>query len=344
MHHKRIGRRDIQTRLYNRCGQQYVILPVIKRIHPLIEGTGRHLPVRDDIFHLGHLSLQKLFDLGQIRDFGHYIKRLPPAIMLAQQRLAHHHRIKRAHISANGQPVDRRRRNNRQIPHPRKGQLQRPWNGRRSQGQHVNITAQLLEPLFVGHTKALLFIHNQQPKVFEPHGFGQHCMGTNHNIHSALGQTGPRFTGRFSRDKPRERSNFDRKAAKPLLKRFGMLARQQGRRRNHSDLHAAHRRDKGRAHRHFGFAKSDIPANQTIHRHARGNVTDNIRNGAELIVRLGIGEARAKRVPHPFGRLKDRRMAQGALCGDFDQPFGHIADTLFEAGFLRLPRPAAKFI
>ena len=44
-----------------------------------------------------------------------------------------------------------------------------------------------------------------------------------------------------------------------------MLLRQHGRRREHGDLFAVHHRFERGANRDFGFAETDIAANQSIH-------------------------------------------------------------------------------
>jgi hypothetical protein len=69
-----------------------------------------------------------------------------------------------------------------------------------------------------------------------------------------------------------------------------MLAREQGRWRDHGYLMAGHCRSKGRAHRNLGFAKSDIAANQPVHRLAAGKIFQHFGDDAFLILGFGIGE------------------------------------------------------
>ena len=84
MHDHRVGGRDIQTGFHNRRGQQDVIFPVVKGVHPVVELSGGHLPMGNKIGQLGQLLFQERFDFGQIGDAGHNIEGLPAAIMFAQ--------------------------------------------------------------------------------------------------------------------------------------------------------------------------------------------------------------------------------------------------------------------
>ncbi len=64
--------------------------------------------------------------------------------MFAQKRLAQRDRVKFADIGADGQAINGRRADDRQITHARQAQLQGPRDRRRGQREHVNICAQLL--------------------------------------------------------------------------------------------------------------------------------------------------------------------------------------------------------
>ena len=91
---------DIQAGFDNRRRQKNVIFAVVKRIHPVIQLSGRHLAIRHHIAQFWQLFFQKVFNFGQIGDAGDDIKRLPPPVMLAQQRLPDADSIKFAHIGA----------------------------------------------------------------------------------------------------------------------------------------------------------------------------------------------------------------------------------------------------
>ena len=50
---------------------------------------------------------------------------------------------------------------------PSQRHVQRARNGRRGHREHVHFFLQLLQPLFVTHAEALLFVHNDEPEVRE---------------------------------------------------------------------------------------------------------------------------------------------------------------------------------
>ena len=79
-----------------------------------------------------------------------------------------------------------------------------------------------------------------------------------------------------------------------------MLARQQGGRHDDRDLAAGHRGDKRGAQRDLGLAKTDIAADQPIHRPPRGHVGQGVGDRVQLILGFGIGEARREFLVEPF--------------------------------------------
>src|SRR3546814_3246618 len=63
-------------------------MPVVESGHAFLDLAWRHLPVRDDIAHLGHRLAQEFLDIGQVGDARGDDEALPAAIMFAQQCLA----------------------------------------------------------------------------------------------------------------------------------------------------------------------------------------------------------------------------------------------------------------
>ena len=192
---QRVRRRDVEPRLDDRGREQHVEAPVVEGVHPLVEVGGGHLPVRDDELHLGHLLAQEGLDLREVGDPRHDVERLPAAIVLAEQRLAHGHRVELADVGADRQPVDRRRRDQAELAHARERQLQRPRDRRRGQGQHVDVRAQRLQPLLVGDAEMLLLVDDEQPEVAEPDALGEQRVGADHDLDRAVGEPVARLAG-----------------------------------------------------------------------------------------------------------------------------------------------------
>ena len=93
MHDQRVRARDVEPALDDAGRQQHIIFAVVEGAHPLLDLGRAHLAVCGDGGHLGHFLAQKLFEVGQVGDARRDEETLPAAIMFAQQRLAHDHRI-----------------------------------------------------------------------------------------------------------------------------------------------------------------------------------------------------------------------------------------------------------
>ena len=149
MHDQRVGGRDVEPGLDDRGREQHVVLAVVERRHDVFQHGRRHLPVRDRDARLRHGLVEIGLHLGEVLDARRDVERLPAAVALAQQRLAHHDRIERRDEGAHREPVDRRRGDDREIAHAGERKLQGARDRRRGQRQHMHLGAQLLELLLV---------------------------------------------------------------------------------------------------------------------------------------------------------------------------------------------------
>ena len=59
VHDQRIGSRNVETGLDDRGREQQVVFAVVESRHDVVEHGRRHLPVRDDDSHLGHMLVEK---------------------------------------------------------------------------------------------------------------------------------------------------------------------------------------------------------------------------------------------------------------------------------------------
>ena len=111
-----------------------------------------------------------------------------------------------------------------------------------------------------------------------------------------------------------------------------MLARQQGCGNNHCHLPAGHRSNKCGTQRHLGLAKTDIAANQPVHRRPRGQITQHRINGAHLVFGLVIGKARLELAVNAFRRGHWRRGPQCPFGSNADQLSGNFQQLFLELG------------
>ena len=122
--HQRIHRRHVQPALDDIGGQQNIVFAVAELGHHPFQFGRRQPPMRLDGARLRHDLPQPVGHALQVLDPRHHAEHLPAAEPLALQRLADHHRIERHDERAHRQPIDRRRRDDRHLPHAGQRQLQ----------------------------------------------------------------------------------------------------------------------------------------------------------------------------------------------------------------------------
>jgi hypothetical protein len=113
MHDERVRGRNVEAGFDDRGGEKHVELAVVERGHDVFEDARRHLAVRHRNPHFRNVAIEERFGLAQILDAWADIERLPAAIALAQERLAHCDRIEWRDESAHREPIDRRRGDDR---------------------------------------------------------------------------------------------------------------------------------------------------------------------------------------------------------------------------------------
>ena len=296
----------------------------------------------DRDLHLRHVLVEKILDAGEILDPRHHVERLSAAIALAQQRLADHQGIVRRDEGAHREPIDRRRGDDREIAHAGQRQLQRARDRRRAQRQHMHLGAQLLQPLLVADAEMLLLVDDQQAEIPELDRLAEQRMGADHDIDRAVGKALLDLRQLLGRDQARGLRDIDRKTAEPLGEGLGVLARQQRGRHHDGDLLAVERDRERRAQRHLGLAEADVAADQPVHRPAGFEILQGRIDGAELVLGLLIGKARAEFVIDMRLHRHFRRFVQMPFGGDLDQFAGDLADAVLQLGLARLPAAAAE--
>ena len=160
--------------------------------------------------HFRHVLVEERLGVGQILDARADIERLAAAIALAQQRLAHHDRIERRDEGAHGEPIDRRRGDDRHFAHAGQRELQGARDRRRGQRQHVDLGAQLLELLLVRDAEMLLLVDDDQAEILELDRLAEQRMGADDDVDCALGEALFDAGELLGRDQPRRLRDVDR--------------------------------------------------------------------------------------------------------------------------------------
>ena len=295
-------------------------------------------------FQLRRLLRQKLAHLLQVGDARHHVEALPPAVALAPQRLTDDHRIEGRDVGAHGQPVDRRRGDERQLAHARQGQLQRARDRRGRQSEHVHIVAELLQALLVGDAEMLLLVHHQQPQPLEIDGLAEQRVRAHDDVDVAFLEPGLDRRQLLPRDQPRGLRDAHGQPLEALREGGEVLSREQRRRHHHRHLEAVERSNEGRPQRHLGLAEAHIAAHQPVHRLAGGEIVEHRADAGGLVLRLAIGKTGHELVECALGRRHHRRLAQLPQRRHLDELRGDLADALLETRLARLPGRAAEAI
>ena len=129
---------------------------------------------------------QELGHLVQVGDARHDVEGLAAAVALAPQRLADDHGIEGRDVGAHGEPVDRRRGDERQLAHAGERQLQRARDRRGGEREYVHVLAQLLQALLVGDAEVLLLIDDQQAQPLEVDRLAEQRMRADDDVDRCL--------------------------------------------------------------------------------------------------------------------------------------------------------------
>ena len=135
---------------------------------------------------LRHQLAQLAATCRQVLDARADIEALAAAELLAQDRLADDHAVERHDEGAHRQAIDRRRGDQAHLAHAGQRQLQRARDRRRGQRQHMDVGAQLLQPLLVADAEMLLLVDDQQAEVLELDALGQQRVGADDDVDRAL--------------------------------------------------------------------------------------------------------------------------------------------------------------
>ena len=128
---------------------------------------------------------------AQVLDARADIEALAAAILLAQHRLADRDAVERRHEGAHRQAIDRRRGDQAHVAHAGQRQLQGARDRRRGQRQHMDVGAQLLQPLLVRDAEMLLLVDDQQAEILELDALGQQRMGADDDVDRAFLEAPP---------------------------------------------------------------------------------------------------------------------------------------------------------
>jgi len=189
----------------------------------------------------------------------------PTAIELTQDGVAYEPGRGFGHARLDGQPVLRRCLDDAHVTHAHERQVERAWDGRGREREHVDLGLELLQALLVGHAETLLLIDHDEAEILEVDVLAEQTMGADDDVHRARFEPRQRVLLLTLGHETAQRTHGHGIGRETLLERDQVLGREH--RRGHQYRHLRARLDglEGGAQRNLGLAVSDIAHDQAIH-------------------------------------------------------------------------------
>ena len=290
----RVGGWDIDAALDDGGRDKDVRVAPHKAKHGVLEFLGRHLPVPDGDARTRGEPLQIVGNSAQVADAIVHEEHLPLTGKLAQNRLLNSSFVERDHLGHDGAAVGGRGGEGADVAQTEHRHVQRARNRRGRKREHIGRHSKLKQTRLVLDAEALLLVDDDQTEVLERDILREHAMGADDDIDAPLGQ---RLKGRALLGVGLETAhalNAKRISAKAVAKAALVLLAQHRRRHQHRDLHSRVDRFERGADGDLGFAKTDIAANEPIHRSRTLHVALGCGDGGELIVGFVVRKLRFK--------------------------------------------------
>ena len=337
-----VRRGDVESRLHDRRGDEHVGLAIHELHH-----DGFQLP-------LGHLSMrhhdtcngaQPLDEGGHGREGLHPVvdeEDLAPAVKLPLDRVLDHGPAEAGDDRLDGQPVERRCLDHRQVADSCHGHVERAWDGRGGEREDVHRGSHLLDALLVGDAEAVLLVHHEQPQPLALDVLGQEPVGADDHVHRAARE--PRQHGLLRLGTPEAREKLDpcREGGEAVREGVEVLLGQHRRGDEDGDLAPVGDHLERGAQSHLGLAVAHVPRHEPVHGPGVLHVRPHVLDGAHLIGRLLEPEGRIElTLPRRVGW---EGVALGHRAGGIEpeQLLGHLAQRRPHRLLHALPGPAAQ--
>ena len=164
----RVHRGNVDPALDDGRGYQHVSLAAREGVHHAFQLVVLHPAVGVD-----HTGFR--YDLPHgVRHRGDGLNEVVHEVDLSvtvhfpKDRITNQPEVEGAHLRGDGAAVDRRRLQRADIAHADHRHVQRPWNRRRRQREHIHRLTHRLKPLLVLHAEALFLVDHHQPEVGKP--------------------------------------------------------------------------------------------------------------------------------------------------------------------------------
>ena len=286
----------------------------------------RDLRLRDELRQVVEHAADGLDPVVQEKD-------LPAAGQLPLDGLFDRRAVELRNEGADGAPIHRRSADDREIAHPHHRHVQRPWDRRRGEREHIHQLAQLLQLLLVLHAEALLLVDHHQPEVLEGDVSGEQPVGADDHVHPSLAGALQDLADMLLVAQPRDHLHRHGVIREPLAEGAEVLRREHRGRHQHGHLLLVLHGLEGRPQRDLGLAVAHIPADEPVHRLLLLHVAEHLADGALLIgglLELEVG------LELPVDRVRRRvrvSLVRGSRGVDVEQLGGHLQQLFLDPGF-----------
>ena len=220
----------------------------------------------------------------------------PPRRNSRMRRLAQRRRVPLGDEGLDGEPLGRRRGDQRQVAQSAERHVQRARDRRGGEREHVHFGAQRLQPFLVAHAEAMFLVDDDEPEVLEAHvGMQQPVRGDDDVDRAVLDA----FDARRSipcavrkRDSVSMRTGQSAKRSRKLL--VCCSASSVVGTSTATCLPACARDERG-AHRDLGLAEAHVAAHHAIHGLLAGEIGQHLADGLGLVGGFLEGKAARRR-------------------------------------------------
>ena len=287
----RVRVRDVDPAFDDGGCHQHVKRAVDEARHHVFEVLAFHLAVADADARVGNEALNHARHFLDVADAVVHEVSLPAPAELVGDGVPDDFFVEARDDRVDGVPVGRWGADDAQVARAHQGELQRPWNRRRGEGQGVDVGLERLEFVLDAHPKLLLLVNHQQPQILEFHSLSDQRVGADEDVHLALLHFLERLGQRLARLEAVDVLHGDEVAQSPA-EALVVLHRQDGRGHEHGHLFAVAGRPERRPNRDFRLPKADVPAHEAVHGRGLEHVFAHGLGGRVLIGGVFVHEAR----------------------------------------------------
>ena len=338
-----VGVGNIEAAFNDRGAEQDVGLAGDKGGHDVLEFLFGHLAVSGQDTCVGQEFFQSFFKQADRFDPVVQEVDLAPSGQLALDRITDEPFVIAADDRLDRYAVGRRCFDRAHVTRPEQGKIKRAGDGGGREGKNIDAAEVFFQPFLVQYAKALFLVDHDESEILEEDIFAEQAVGADHDVDTAIAQSGQGLFLLSGRAKAAEQSHGDGVVGHPFAQGLPVLLGQHGGGGEQGDLPAAHDGFESGADGDFGFAEADVAADESVHRLGRFHVGFGVDDGAELVGGFVEGERVFKFALPSVVRGKDDAGLEFPFGLHAEEFLGVNQDGLFRLAPRALPAAVPQF-